>query len=81
LVSCTNENLATLPSIAERKLKVADNSWRLIIKERSRTALNLDWAELHQGCLMAYFQTKNPNLSNFFRVLQWKIHIGIFYAN
>jgi hypothetical protein len=26
-----------------------------------------------QGCLMVCFQTKNPNLGKFWRVLQWKI--------
>jgi hypothetical protein len=26
-----------------------------------------------QGCQMAYFQTKNPNLGKFSRDLQWKI--------
>jgi hypothetical protein len=25
------------------------------------------------GCQMAYFQTKNPNLGKFWRVLQWKM--------
>jgi hypothetical protein len=28
-----------------------------------------------QGCQMVYFQTKNFNLGNFWRVLQWKILI------
>jgi hypothetical protein len=27
----------------------------------------------HQGCQMVCFQTKNPNLGKFWRVLQWKI--------
>jgi hypothetical protein len=26
-----------------------------------------------QGCPMAYFQTKNPNLDKYFRVFQWKM--------
>jgi hypothetical protein len=26
-----------------------------------------------QGCQMAYFQTKNPNLVKFLRVLKWKM--------
>jgi hypothetical protein len=26
-----------------------------------------------QGCQMAYFQTKNPTLGKFWRVLQWKM--------
>jgi hypothetical protein len=26
-----------------------------------------------QGCQMVYFQTKNPNLGKFWRVLQWKM--------
>jgi hypothetical protein len=28
---------------------------------------------LGQGCQMVYFQTKNPNLGIFWRVLQWKM--------
>jgi hypothetical protein len=28
---------------------------------------------INQDCQMAYFQTKNPNLGKFFRVLQWKM--------
>jgi hypothetical protein len=31
---------------------------------------------IDQGCQMVCFQTKNPNLGKFWRVLQWKI--GIF---
>jgi hypothetical protein len=27
----------------------------------------------HQGCQMVCFQTKNPDLGKFWRVLQWKI--------
>jgi hypothetical protein len=30
-------------------------------------------SHLEQGCQMAYFQTKNPNLGKFWRVLQWKM--------
>jgi hypothetical protein len=29
---------------------------------------------------MAYFQTENPNLGKFWKVLQWKLCIGIFIA-
>jgi hypothetical protein len=47
---------------------------------------------LRQGCQMAYFQTKNPSLGNFWRALQWKMFVsftaiwsilqpfGIFYG-
>jgi hypothetical protein len=28
---------------------------------------------IHQGCQMVCFQTKNPDLGKFWRVLQWKI--------
>jgi hypothetical protein len=28
-------------------------------------------SHVHQGCQMAYFQNKNPNLGEFWRVLQW----------
>jgi hypothetical protein len=31
-----------------------------------------------QDCQMTHFQTKNPNLGKFCRVLQWKT-VGIFY--
>jgi hypothetical protein len=46
----------------------------------------------HQGYQMVYFQTKNPNLGKFWRVLQWKMLVyfmaiwyifrtfGIFYG-
>jgi hypothetical protein len=41
-----------------------------------------------QGCQMAYFQTKNPNLGKFWRLLQWKMGViwsilwpfGLFYG-
>jgi hypothetical protein len=33
-----------------------------------------------QCCQMVYFQTKNPNLGKFWKVLQWKMYIGIFYG-
>jgi hypothetical protein len=33
-----------------------------------------------QGCQMVYFQTKNPSLGKFWRVLQWKMGTGIFYG-
>jgi hypothetical protein len=33
-----------------------------------------------QGCQMVYFQTKNPSLGKFWRVLQWKMGTGIFYV-
>jgi hypothetical protein len=29
--------------------------------------------EDRQGCQMAYYQTKNPDLGKFWRVLKWKI--------
>jgi hypothetical protein len=31
------------------------------------------YIHVHQGCQMAYFQTKNPTLGKFWRVLQWKM--------
>jgi hypothetical protein len=34
-----------------------------------------------QGCQMVCFQTKNPNLSKFWRVLQWNRYVGIFYGH
>jgi hypothetical protein len=35
----------------------------------------LDIQSRDQGCQMVYFQTKNPNLSPFWRALDWKIWI------
>jgi hypothetical protein len=47
----------------------------------------------NQGCQMAYFQAKNPNLGKFWRILQWKLLVyftdiwyilwtfGIFYGH
>jgi hypothetical protein len=40
-------------------------------RRRSRSR----WAG--QGCQMVYFQTINPNLSKFWRVLQWKVLVPI----
>jgi hypothetical protein len=34
---------------------------------------------LRQGCQMVHFQTANPNLGNFWRVLEWKILV--FYGH
>jgi hypothetical protein len=33
-----------------------------------------------QGCQMVYFQTKNPNLGKFLRILQLKIMVCTFYG-
>jgi hypothetical protein len=35
----------------------------------------------NQGCQMVYFQTKNPNLGKFWRVLQWKtlVYMSTWY--
>jgi hypothetical protein len=47
----------------------------------------------YQGCQMVYFQTENPNLDQFWRVLQWKMLVyfmdiwsilwtfGLFYGH
>jgi hypothetical protein len=40
---------------------------------------SLLWA--HQGCQMVCFQTKNPNLGKFWRVLQHKILVCTFYGH
>jgi hypothetical protein len=32
-----------------------------------------------QGCNMVYFQTKNPNLGKFWRALEWKMLVYVFY--
>jgi hypothetical protein len=34
-----------------------------------------------QGCQMAYFRTKNSNLGKFWRVLEWKMLVGILYGH
>jgi hypothetical protein len=31
----------------------------------------------HQGCQMGYFQTKNPNLGNFWNVSSWKMLVNV----
>jgi hypothetical protein len=33
------------------------------------------WRRLRQGCQMEYFQTKDPILGKFWRVLQWKMSV------
>jgi hypothetical protein len=39
------------------------------------------FATSNQVCQMVCFQTKNPNLGKFFRVLNWKMLIYIFYGH
>jgi hypothetical protein len=34
-----------------------------------------------EGCQMVCFQTKNPNLGKFWRVLQWKMLVHVFYGH
>jgi hypothetical protein len=34
-----------------------------------------DWFLPQQGCQMVYFQTKNPKLGKYGRVLQWKMMV------
>jgi hypothetical protein len=41
-----------------------------------RNFFSEDLAAWHQGCQMVCFQTKNPNLGKFWRVLQWKISVN-----
>jgi hypothetical protein len=49
------------------------------------TRLRLLWTNFffteNQGCQMIYFQTKNPNLGKFWRVLQWKMSVYVFYEH
>jgi hypothetical protein len=59
----SRQNLATLVTL------VRTGS----LPERWRSHYFFDSRE--QGCQMAYFQTKNPNLGKFWRVLQWKMLI------
>jgi hypothetical protein len=35
----------------------------------------------YQGCQMAYFQTKNPDLRKFWSVSQWKVLLCYVYIN
>jgi hypothetical protein len=42
------------------------------MEETTRNARKLTWIY----CQMVYFQTKNPNLGKFWRVLQWKMLSG-----
>jgi hypothetical protein len=39
----------------------------------------LSTGHLNQGCQMVCFQTKNPNLGKFWRVLDWKMFICIIF--
>jgi hypothetical protein len=34
--------------------------------------------EVDRGCQMVYFQTKNPTLGKFCRVLQWKMMVSLY---
>jgi hypothetical protein len=36
-------------------------------------SLDLFCSAKEQGCQMVYYQTKNPNLTNFWRALDWKL--------
>jgi hypothetical protein len=61
-------------------------------EEGGDVATQLDDVRQIQGCQMVYFQTKNPTLGKFWKVLQWKILVhfmdiwsillpfGIFYS-
>jgi hypothetical protein len=49
----------------------------MLYREKSgntvRNPLKNNDRSLHQGCQLAFFQTQNPNLVKFWRVLQWKM--------
>jgi hypothetical protein len=34
-------------------------------------------SSIYRDCQMVYFQTKNPNLGKFWRVLQWKMYANV----
>jgi hypothetical protein len=42
-------------------------------RHTTKTVIRIARAEISHGCQMAKFQTKNPNLGRFWRVLQWKM--------
>jgi hypothetical protein len=42
--------------------------------------LNSNWGP-SQGCQMVSFQTKSPKLGKFWRALQWKMTVCIFYGH
>jgi hypothetical protein len=43
--------------------------------EQPLIGLGLKDSGIEQGCQMVCFQTKNPNLGNFWRALEWKMLI------
>jgi hypothetical protein len=68
------------------KFWVSDK-WQVVVL-RKHEVVKADWHKAHrfpdflqnegcgdQGCQMACFQTKNPNLGKFWRVLQWKMFV------
>jgi hypothetical protein len=59
-----------------------ENSWHCLqfLKPsgESDTAVSISmWQRDDQGCQMVYFQTKNSNLGQFYRVLQWKMLVNV----
>jgi hypothetical protein len=53
------------------------------LQERLRSAFLIVAKTRYQGRQMVYFQTQNPNLGNFWRVLQWKtcVYFGDIWSN
>jgi hypothetical protein len=45
----------------------------LLMKHLMKVKCSNDRHPSNQGCQMVCFQTKNPNLGKFWRVLQWKM--------
>jgi hypothetical protein len=54
---------------------VARNENSKTFLKKSRNTFWISNACWNQGCQMVCFQTKNPNLGKFWRVLQWKIMV------
>jgi hypothetical protein len=50
--------------------KLSANSWRLRLRNNG----------VEQGCQIACFQAKNPNLGKFWRVFQWKMLVHKSYG-
>jgi hypothetical protein len=82
------ENLRVPPVVVEKYVTFRNKNIIFTI------TLNNGWTKILQhGCQIVYFQTKNPNLGKFWRVLQWKMFVyfmsiwsillpfGIFYTN
>jgi hypothetical protein len=71
-------------NVVQLKLKKAPKSFPAFVRFQrffvEHLPIVLSVGYLKQGCQMVYFQTKNPTLVKFWRVLNWKL-FGIFYSH